>query len=320
MTDMPIGELTLDKKSVLRIEKTVAEACLKMTCIVTCDPSDKDLAVFSGVFFQNRGHYYVLTAKHCLEDIQKPKTIGLSNYGAQTLNAEFEWRQDFEVKNDLVKAEIDIAAIELSPDYAVRLNAEWVSRDRIAGDITVGAPVFAVGFPKEILRRNPVDKRIIYPGPYAAFSVVVDPPRSESMLNPVDTAVDFFIYFEELKGTGNNDQQGHLRGMSGGGMFTFDTISFKTEELWTPNIKLLGILSALFQGKFIRGKKAGLILPAIEQMIRGALGKGNEKVCITRRWSQSAREPIGNKRCCLWLSFSLRRSELGASPLCHSLK
>jgi hypothetical protein len=264
MTEMPIEGLKLDKKSVVSIERTVAEACLKMTCIVTCDPSDKDLTVFSGVLFQNKGHYYVLTAKHCLEDIQKPKTIGLSSYGAQTLNVDFEGLQDFEVKNDLVKAEIDIAAIELSPDYAVRLSAEWVSRERITGDITVGAPVFAVGFPKEILRRNPVDKRIIYPGPYAAFSMVIDPPKSESMLNPIDTAVDFFIYYEESKDTSNEDQHVHPRGMSGGGIFTFDTIPLESEELWTPNIRLLGIISALFQGKCLRGKKAALILSAIE--------------------------------------------------------
>lgn len=264
MSDMPVEELKLDKKSVLRIEKAITEACLKMTCIVTCDPSDKDLSVFSGVLFQNRAHYYVLTAKHCLEGIQKPKTIGLSNYGAQTLNAEFEWLRDFEIQNDLVKAEIDIAAIELSPDYALRLNAEWVSRDRIAESISVGAPVFAVGFPKEILRRNPADKRIIYPGPYAAFSMVVDPPQSESTLNPIDTAVDFFILYGESKDTSNEDRDIHPRGMSGGGIFTFDTIPIETEQLWSPNIRLLGIVSALFQGELIRCKKASFVLPAIE--------------------------------------------------------
>ena len=261
--DAPLEGLKLDKEDVLKIERAIAEACLKMTCVVTCDPSEDDFAVFSGVFFHNNGRYYVLTAKHCLEDIQRPKTIGLSNYSAQTLNAEFERLQDFEIRNDLVKTETDIAVIELSPDYAVRLNAEWVSRDRITEVSAVGTPVFAVGFPKEIMRRNPNDRRIIYPGPYAAFSAVVEPPPSESILNPIDTAVDFFIAYGKQEGADDNHDI-HPRGMSGGGIFTFDTISLNTQELWTPNIRLLGILSALFQGKLIRGKKAALVLSAME--------------------------------------------------------
>lgn len=256
----------LDQESIKGIEKTVAEACLKMTCIITCDPSDTDLAVFSGVFFQDDGHYYVLTAKHCLEDIKKPNTIDLSNYGAQTLNAKFEWLQDVEVKNTLVKTDIDIAIIELSPDYAGRLNAEWVSHEKIAEVITIRDPVYVVGFPKEILRSSSVDKRVIHPTPFATFGMVTDPPKSESVLNPIDTNVDFFIHYQELKDEKKGEQNPHPKGMSGCGIFTFNTFHLASGELWTPNIRLLGIQSGLFLGRFIRGKKATLVLPTIEKL------------------------------------------------------
>lgn len=252
----------LDNERVKEIQKTVAEACLKMTCIITCDPSDKDVAVFSGVFYKDEGHYYVLTAKHCLEDIQRPKTIALSNFGAQTLNAPFVWVKDVEVQNNFAKADIDIAVIELSPDYAGKLNAEWVIRDKIAETIYVNDPVFVVGFPKEILKRNAVDKRIIYPAPFAAFSMVAETPKSQSSLNPIDTNVEFFVYYERK----DHEPHPHPRGMSGCGIFTFNPIPTKLEELWTPNIRLLGIQSALFQGKFVRGKKASVALPTIKEL------------------------------------------------------
>jgi hypothetical protein len=258
----------LDQESIKGIGKTVAEACLKMTCIITCDPSDTDLAVFSGVFFQDDGHYYVLTAKHCLEDIKKPNTIDLSNYGAQTLNAKFESIQNVEVKNRLVKTDIDIAIIELSPDYAGRLNAEWASREMIAEVITIGDPVYVVGFPKEILRRSSIDKRVIHPTPFAIFSMVTDPPKSESVLNPINTDVDFFIHYQELKYEKKGKQNPHPKGMSGCGIFTFNTFHLASGELWTPNIRLLGIQSSLFQGRFIRGKKATLVLPTIEKSMK----------------------------------------------------
>lgn len=261
----------LDQETVKGIQKTVAEACLKMTCIFTCDPSDTDFVVFSGVFFQDDGHYYVLTAKHCLKDIQRPETISLSSYGAQTLNAKVALLQKVEVKNTLIKTDIDISIIELSPDYACRLNTEWVSREMIAEVITIGDPVYVVGFPKEILTRSSIGKRVIHPTPFAIFSMVTDPPNSESVLNPINTDVDFFIPYQKLKDKKKGDHNPHPGGMSGCGIFTFNTFNLASGELWTPNIRLLGIQSSLFKGRFIRGKKATLVLPTIEKSMKKAL-------------------------------------------------
>ena len=253
----------LENERIRGMQEAVAEACLKMTCIFTCDPSDADVVVFSGVFYKkDEGHYYILTAKHCLEGIRRPDTITLSNFGAQTLNAQFVWLKDVEVRNNLAKTDIDIAIIELASDYAKKLNAQWVSRDRIPETIALNAPVYVVGFPKEMLKRNPVDKRFIHPAPFAAFSMVAETPESESSLNPIDTNVDFFVFYDKA-GPGPRPDP---KGMSGCGIFTFNSIPSTPEELWIPNTRLLGILSALFPGNLLRGKKASFALPTIDEM------------------------------------------------------
>lgn len=251
------------------IEKTIAETCLKMTCIISCDPSNIDLTVFSGVFFQDNGRYCVLTAKHCLEDIQKPHTLSLSNYGAQTLNAKFVYLKDFEVKSGLAKTDVDIAVIELSPDYAQKLNAEWVSRERIHEIVSVGDAVYVVGFPKAMIKRNALDNRFVHPAPYAAFTMIADPPPSESAMNPVDDSVDFFVHFEGSTDSKEHKQPFNPGGMSGCGIFTFDPIPRDPGRLWVPNIRLVGIQSSVFQKRFLRGKKALLALQEIDKRTIG---------------------------------------------------
>ncbi|MEN6489230.1 MAG: trypsin-like serine protease [Smithella sp.] len=248
-------------------EKTIADVCMKTTCIITCDPSTAGFSVFSGVFFKDNAHYYVVTAHHCLEGIRRFETLSLSNYGAQTMNKPLKYVKKKTVEDRTIKTDIDIEIIELAADYAESLNAEWITRDKIADQVQVGDPVFVVGFPCGLIRRDKMNRRVIYPNPFASFSEIVTAPDSESFLHPIDPNIDVFTGYSEKSMTIDDVEiEVHPEGMSGGGVFAFAKISADRGELWSPEIKLVAIQSAFFKKESLRAKFARIILPTIDSM------------------------------------------------------
>ncbi len=255
------------KEEAKAFEATIADACMKATCIITCDPSSAGFGVFSGVFFQDKGHYYVLTAHHCVQDIRRLDTLAIANYGAQTLNTPLKYLQKRTVEDRNIKADIDIEIIELSADYAESLNAEWITRDRLADHAEVGETVFVIGFPYRLIRRDNRDRRVIHPVPFASFSEVIKTPESESFLNPIDPNIDMFTgYREKSMSIDDVEIEVHPEGMSGGGVFTFNRIPVDRNEFWSPQIKLVAIQSAFFRKEALRAKFAQVILPTIDSM------------------------------------------------------
>jgi hypothetical protein len=255
------------KKEVKTFEHAIAEACLKMTCIITCDPSTQGFSAFSGVFFKDNEHFYVLTAKHCMEDIRKTETLALSNLGAQTLNVPLKYIQTKTIENREIKADIDIVIIELQPDYAKMLNAEWITRERVVDRVEVGEAVFVIGFPYKLIGRSKADRRIIHPGPFVSFSEIVRAPESESLLNPIDPNIDVFTGYDEKSMTTDDIEiEVHPEGMSGGGVFGFNKIPTDRNEVWSPGIRLIAIQSAFFKKHYLRAKLARIVLPTVDSM------------------------------------------------------
>lgn len=253
------------KEEVKVFEHAIAEACMKATCIITCDPSAAGFGAFSGVFFQDKGHSYILTAHHCMESVNRFETVMLSNFGAQTLNMPLKYLQMKTVEDRAIKADIDIEIIELAANYAESLNAEWTTRERLTDQVEVGEAVFVIGFPFKLIGKSKTDRRVIYPGPFVSFSEIIKAP--ESFLNPIDPNVDIFTGYNEKSMTTNDVEiEVHPEGMSGGGVFTFTKIPTDRNDFWSPEIKLVAIQSAFFKKQCLRAKIARTILPTIDSM------------------------------------------------------
>lgn len=246
--------------------KMIFEAINGKVCILMRNGQDR----FSGLLVEDRGRHFIITASHCINDLQMSETFMVSTFRNQKLNEKVNCI-DVSMATNKDKDSIDtfdIGVIEISESYADKLNCDLITRYDISSGLAIpGSVVFALGFPEDLTHKDGDGPIYIHPTPFLFISQVSDKwPELSSTSTPFNEAFDFIVHYEKNNVWSEGKLLSNIRphGMSGCGIFSVPSPS--NSELWDAGtIKFAGIQSGVV-GKFLRVKRSELVVRLLDEI------------------------------------------------------
>ncbi len=239
MTEESINEILLN---------TMAESMMTYAILVSNDTAS---IYFSGTAITHDGDAWILTAKHCLKelDITKGLRIVSNSYssGVLILNPKHCYLED-----------ADLGLIFIPPDYLRQLNI--TPRNIKTFNSNTAHPrkeVYFFGFPASIVN---VQGNIVHPTPLYYRSIVSERWPSKEEFNSHSEKNTFFLEWDEKNTIDAKNAimpAIKLPGISGSGVFVTKRLN-DTSGIWDfTDLELAGIVSSVnISAKLIRCTRA----------------------------------------------------------------
>ena len=215
---------------------------------------------FSCVFVQTDSKYYVVTARHCLEDLCESSRIMISTFNNRLPDDTIRFGCKDNVNFGIPKSKrIDISYLEVDEKTARSFKVRFFpSYNCISQDHKDDTRVCLIGFPRQFVHQNFIPTKSDKP----KFNLLAKPficwtnisnriPQERSVLDyEPDLNIDIFIEYdpEKIYDVENDMPLLNIRpqGMSGCGVFRVSTNSKK--EIWSAlDINLIGIQSSYYE-------------------------------------------------------------------------
>lgn len=239
------------------------------------------LTIFSGTFVQHEGKRFVLTARHCLEDLPRPHDIIIHSttmpapVRSEHIKGVFWCTSPDDPDPDAGIARLDIGLIWLTEDATSILKPTWLELSRLgSAGVKPGGILLMPGFPGQMARVNH--------GPYGHKQIGLElmiyigqvTNRSPGLLarEAVDH-IDVFIEYDQADlmrpATKEKLPTTSPLGMSGCGLFVLQQIT--DDGLWTPGaLECAGIQSSFIEGRgMLRATKAEFARRALQDFCSG---------------------------------------------------
>lgn len=217
--------------------------------------SDQTANWFSGTAFIYMDRFFLVTSNHSIAKVQDNDSLRVYTYGNQSTgisvpgNAWYRFtdRHGSKVSHRL----LDVAIAEVPPSFIEESGLQPVPHQLLGSDhLRPGSKVVVAGFPYAL--RTEKEQRISAT-PVIAQSIVQsnNSVPQEGWSTPLDPTADFLVAYDEegkLLNDGPNDRMPRFEphGMSGCGVFS--VVGAKPDEVWLPELALVGIQSGWKRG------------------------------------------------------------------------
>jgi hypothetical protein len=270
----------LDTPEALHRRKIIAVATQSVIPCVAGMAADGGGHVFSGTFVRLETECFVLTARHCLEDIKDRRSLRVTaassgvSIGHEGIQGHF-WATspDDPIGSD-APPRLDIGLLWLHKTAAHSLQPDWINLDRLRSDAAVpGARVVLAGYPSALAAKSGALELMLH------ISEVSEETPAGLRSEPKQH-VDVFIRYDpedivDLRRL-TKDGTAAPHGLSGSPVFVIQQVD--GSELWTPDSLQLAAVQSSFlpRMRLLRATRTELARRTLQdfvEVLRGGEGQ-----------------------------------------------